>query len=216
MPIQAGYNRPAQRVRTEIERSRSRFVCTLSRADTVEQARACISDMRAEMPDADHHVYAFRAGYGRSVHEGMSDDGEPSGTAGPPVLAVLRGADIGDIACVVTRYFGGTLLGTGGLVKAYGDAARAALALLPLEAKIAMAVVRLRLPYALYGGVERLAPGLEAEITAQDFAESVTIELKLPCARLADLRTNVRDMSNGSVLPEIVHSDQPDEGGTTG
>lgn len=216
MPLQTGYKRPAQRVRAEIERSRSRFLCTLSRADTVEQARACIAGVHAELPDADHHVYAFRVGYGRTVQEGMSDDGEPSGTAGPPVLAVLRGADIGDIVCVVTRYFGGTLLGTGGLVKAYGDAVRAALTVLPLEAKIAMAVVRLHLPYALYGGTERLAQGLEAEILAQDFAEAVTLDLQLPSARLAELRTAVRDMSNGTVVPEVLHADHPDEGSATG
>jgi putative IMPACT (imprinted ancient) family translation regulator len=79
------------------------------------------------MPNASHHVYAFRVGHGNSIIEGMSDDGEPTGTAGPPVLAVLRGTQIGDIIVIVTRYFGGTKLGTGGLVRAYPEAAQIAL-----------------------------------------------------------------------------------------
>src|SRR5690348_4882092 len=115
------YRIPAATTRIEHEVSRSRFIATLGNAATVEAARGFIAEIRAEMPDASHHVYAFKVGYGSSVTEGLSDDGEPTGTAGPPVLAVLRGADIGDAALVVTRYFGGTKLGTGGLVRAYSD-----------------------------------------------------------------------------------------------
>src|SRR3954469_1102863 len=116
------YRIPAATTRIENEVSRSRFIATLANAPSFQEARDFIASIRAEMPDANHHVYAFKVGYGSSVIEGMSDDGEPSGTAGPPVLAVLRGADIGDAVLVVTRYFGGTKLGTGGLVHAYGDA----------------------------------------------------------------------------------------------
>ena len=97
----------------------------LAASTTVKEAKAFLAAVRAEMPDANHHVYAYRVGFGNSVIEGMSDDGEPSGTSGPPVLAVLRGSGIGDVIVVVTRYFGGTKLGTGGLVRAYSDAARA-------------------------------------------------------------------------------------------
>lgn len=207
MPGQYGYQRPAGNARAVIERSRSRFVCTIGRADSSEQARALIAAVRDELPDAHHHVYAFRAGYGRSVQEGMSDDGEPSGTAGPPILAILRGADIGDIVCVVSRTFGGTLLGTGGLVKAYGDAARAALELLPLETRIAMCAIRVRLPYALYGGAERIALAHHASITAQDFAENVTLELRLPADHLDGLRSALRELSNGAIVPELLYTD---------
>src|ERR671921_1142335 len=92
--------------------------------------------IRAEMPDAAHHVYAYIVGHGATTTLGMSDDGEPSGTAGRPVMAVLKGSGLGDVALVITRYFGGTLLGTGGLVRAYGDAAKAVLAILPRTEKI--------------------------------------------------------------------------------
>src|SRR5260221_4857347 len=107
-----GYRVPVASVRVDHEVSRSRFIASLANAPTVQSARETIAAIRAEMPDASHHVYVFKVGYGASVIEGLSDDGEPTGTAGPPVMAVLRGAEIGDTVIVVTRYFGGIKLGT--------------------------------------------------------------------------------------------------------
>ena len=109
------YPIPARTIRIENVVVNSCFIATIGRADTVQEAKAFIQAIRNEIPDATHHVYAFKIGFPPSVSEGMSDDGEPSGTAGPPALAVLRGADLGDVALVITRYFGGTKLGTGGL-----------------------------------------------------------------------------------------------------
>ena len=129
------YPIPKQQARTEIRVSNSRFIATIAPAATSQAAQEFIRSIRAEMPDATHHVYAFRVGYGSSIREGMSDDGEPSGTSGPPALAVLRGTDIGDVVLVITRYFGGTKLGTGGLVSAYTAAAKAAIAILETEEK---------------------------------------------------------------------------------
>src|SRR5215475_1828075 len=100
------YRIPAKRHRSETLVVNSRFITTVAFADSVNSAREILASVRDEMPDASHHVYAFRIGYGNSVIEGLSDDGEPSGTAGPPVMAVLRGMDIGDTIVVVTRYFG--------------------------------------------------------------------------------------------------------------
>src|SRR5688572_19497440 len=113
------YPIPAETTRVEIRVVNSRFIATIAEARTAEDAHAFIAAIRAEFANASHNVYAFRAGYGASVIEGMSDDGEPSGTAGRPALSVLRGADLGDVVLVITRYFGGTKLGTGGLVRAY-------------------------------------------------------------------------------------------------
>ncbi len=115
------YPIPAETARVEIRVVNSRFIATIGEARSAEEARAFIDGVRGEFHDATHNVYAFRAGYGASVTEGMSDDGEPPGTAGRPALAVLRGADLGDVVLVVTRYFGGTKLGTGGLVRAYTE-----------------------------------------------------------------------------------------------
>lgn len=132
-----GFRVPSATYRGEIEVAHSRFLVTAALAKTVEDAKAALRAVRAEMPDATHHVYAYRIGHGNSVIEGMSDDGEPSHTAAPPILAVLRGSNMGDILVVVTRYYGGTKLGTGGLVRAYSDAARLALNNIKTEYKVA-------------------------------------------------------------------------------
>ncbi|CAN5261625.1 YigZ family protein [soil metagenome] len=111
---------------TEIEVKRSRFRCTVTRIDSEEAARAAVDRARAEHHDARHHCSAFVLGPGGEV-ERAHDDGEPSGTAGAPMLEVLRGAGVSDVVAVVTRWFGGTLLGAGGLVRAYSDAVRESL-----------------------------------------------------------------------------------------
>lgn len=110
----------------EVEDRGSRFLCTLRRVEDEDEARALVAALRREHWDARHHCSAFVLGPGGEVQR-SSDDGEPAGTAGAPMLDVLRGAGVSDVAAVVTRWFGGTLLGAGGLVRAYGDAVRAAL-----------------------------------------------------------------------------------------
>ncbi len=121
------YRIPARRTRTEIVVVNSRFITTAQPAFSVDEAKAFIQEMKNEFADASHNVPAFLIGYGASVTAHCSDDGEPSGTAGRPALAVLQGSDLGDIVVVVTRYFGGTKLGTGGLVRAYTDAVKSVL-----------------------------------------------------------------------------------------
>ena len=111
----------------EIEAKRSRFRCTLERVETETAARAVVERLRKEHWDARHHCSAFVLGPPPTTVERSSDDGEPAGTAGAPMLEVLRGHQVSDVVAVVTRWFGGTLLGAGGLVRAYGDAVRAAL-----------------------------------------------------------------------------------------
>lgn len=196
-----GYRIPAATVRTEITVVNSRFVTTVARADSVDDAKGILASVHAEMPDANHHVYAFRVGYGNSVIDGMSDDGEPSGTSGPPVLAVLRGADIGDILVIVTRFFGGTKLGKGGLVRAYSDAARAGLALLQTEWKIKRRLIGLDLPYPLYELVKRLIEAHEGVIEDETFGADVTVMARFPLHRIADFAMAVRDASAGRVEP---------------
>ena len=117
----------ARDAEAEIEVKRSRFLCTLVRVEDEAAARAVVERLRKEHWDAGHHCSAFRIGPPPGAVERSSDDGEPAGTAGAPMLEVLRGAGVSDVVAVVTRWFGGTLLGAGGLVRAYGDAVRAAL-----------------------------------------------------------------------------------------
>ncbi len=197
----SGYLVPASTVRIEHEVSRSRFIATLSYAATVQEARALIAAARAEMPDATHHVYAFKVGYGASVTEGLSDDGEPTGTAGPPVLAVLRGADVGDTVIVVTRYFGGTKLGTGGLVRAYGNAARAVIAATVTREKVEMRRLGLTLPYSLYERARLIAANHRALIDDEVFEAEVTLYLTLPVTAIEPFAAAIRELSAGRVAP---------------
>lgn len=159
------YLRPAQRHQTELIVVNSRFITTIECATDVPAARQYIAEIRHSMPDANHHVYAYRVGHGNSVIEGMSDDGEPSGTSGPPTLAVLRGSDLGDIAIVTTRYFGGTKLGTGGLVRAYTNAAKQALNSLKTEIKADKMQIALDMPYSMYNLVKRSMEAIQSTST---------------------------------------------------
>jgi uncharacterized YigZ family protein len=117
----------ARDAEAEIDVKRSRFVCTLARVEDEYAARAVVDRLRKQHWDAGHHCSAFVIG-ARGEVQRSSDDGEPAGTAGAPMLEVLRGNEVSDVVAVVIRWFGGTLLGAGGLVRAYGDAVRAGLA----------------------------------------------------------------------------------------
>jgi len=177
----------------------SRFIATIGEARTAEEAREFIDQIRREFSDASHNVYAFRAGYGLSVIEGMSDDGEPSGTAGRPALSVLRGADLGDVVLVITRYFGGTKLGTGGLVRAYTDSAQAALAALLTTERVEQRRGILEIPYNLYKRIKMLIATFEGETSSEDFGGSVTIEATFPVDRCAAFNTALLELSNGQI-----------------
>ena len=173
------YRIPAKTSSTEIVVNKSRFVTTIGYAESVHDARNFISNIKSERRDANHHVYAFRIGYSNTVTEGMSDDGEPTGTAGPPTLAVLRGTDIGDIVCVTTRYFGGKKLGTGGLVKAYTHSIQNALETLKTKLCVSKVMISICIPYHLYNIVELYISEYDIIIQGKTFAENVTLMIEL-------------------------------------
>ncbi|PIE35291.1 YigZ family protein [candidate division KSB3 bacterium] len=197
------YPIPAKTTRTEIIIKRSRFIATISFADTVEVARAFIQTIRDEMPDATHHVYAFRVGYGSSVNEGLSDDGEPAGTSGKPTMAVLRGADLGDAVLVITRYFGGTKLGTGGLVRAYSSAAKEALEHLSVIEKVERLPVTLEVAYSNYELVKRLLPDYQTRILHEDFADHITFTLSVPEDLFDTFSVSIRELSLHNTAPVV-------------
>lgn len=198
------YRIPEGIQRSEIVVVNSRFITTTARADTPEVAREFIATIRAAMPDASHHVYAFRAGYGNSIIEGMSDDGEPSGTAGPPSLAVLRGADIGDIVLVTTRYFGGTKLGTGGLVRAYTEAAQTALNQIVTIIKAPKTYLGLDIPYPLYESVKRLIEQYEGKIEEETFATEVNLMVILLQRDIEGFSQALTTLSHGKLTPILL------------
>lgn len=199
-----GYLVPAETFRTEIVVVNSRFIATISYAPDVDTARTSLAAVRAEMHDASHHVYAYRVGYGKSIIESMSDDGEPSGTAGPPVMAVLRGVDIGDTLVVVTRYFGGTLLGTGGLVRAYTEAAQVGLAGTHTQRKIDRKTVGFDAPYTFYQPLHKLLTQYEAVDIEETFAGDVTITARFPVDNIDRFTAHVIELTSGSVHPVIL------------
>jgi len=195
------YPVPKGRTRIELRVSNSRFIATLGPAATVEEAKAFLRSIREEMPDATHHVHAMRIGYGASVIEGMSDDGEPSGTSGPPALAVLRGADLGDVMLVITRYFGGTKLGTGGLVSAYGTAAKQAVAAAETELKIERIGIFLEVSYALFEGAKQAIVAHEGIVDREEFGERVKVQARVPEEAFEAIASALQNLSGGKVSP---------------
>lgn len=194
-----GYRTPTARARVEITDRGSRFIATADRARDVDQARAIVHDIRHEMPDASHHCFAFSAGHGARVTQGMSDDGEPSGTAGRPILAVVAGSGLGDLIVVVTRYFGGTKLGTGGLVRAYTRSAQAALGQLPTEIFVERVVAHLAVPYPLHDGVRRLLDARGVEVVSADFVAEVQLVLRFAATEVEAVERELREISSGAL-----------------
>lgn len=193
----AGYPVPKAPIRVETRYGNSRFITSIARAAGFQEAHAAIRAIRKEMPDATHHVYAFRIGHGATIQEGMSDDGEPSGTSGPPTLAVLRGSGVGDVVLVTTRYFGGTRLGTGGLVAAYTQAAQAALKSLVTEEKVDRIAVTLTVPYAALSAVQRLLREHRAAITEERFEAEATLTATVAVDAFATLQRLINDATAG-------------------
>lgn len=203
MTSSSRYPVPAGRARVEEVISRSRFITTAGPAASVEEAKAFIAEIRAEFADATHNCYAFAAGPpGSTAMAGMSDDGEPGGTAGRPMLAVVLGSGVGDLVVVVTRYYGGTKLGTGGLVRAYSGGVKAALEVLPVWEKVSYRVMLVSGPYSYVTPLERLLPGFEATLVSRDFAADVTWQIQAPEEQIEPLATALVELSRGEL--EIV------------
>jgi uncharacterized YigZ family protein len=156
------------------------------------------------MSDATHHVYAFRVGYGNRVIEGLSDDGEPSGTSGKPVMSVIRGADLGDIVIVVTRYFGGIKLGTGGLVRAYGGVAKDALEILPVAEKVTTVTLETTVPYHFYEQFKHILAEYDASIIDETFARDVTLQFTVPEDHLEMLAMHAREYTLNKAEPNVL------------
>ncbi|PLY00552.1 MAG: YigZ family protein [Desulfuromonas sp.] len=199
----ARYLIPAETFRCEIEIKRSRFITTIAMTDTPEAAHAFVAAIKEEFPDASHNCWAYLVGPpGSTDRIGLSDDGEPHGTAGKPMLTALQHSGLGDISAVVTRYFGGTKLGTGGLVKAYTEAVKVAIEQMTPAEKIDWTQLRVTFAYPLLERVELLLPEHEAVILDRQYAEQVTLELKLPQENLSELETRLTDLSAGRATLE--------------
>ena len=199
---------PLKEIRREQRVVNSRFIATLAPVFTIEDARAFIARLKKEFADASHNVPAYIIGGGNTVTEYFSDDGEPSGTAGKPALAVLRGSGLGDVVVVITRYFGGTLLGTGGLVKAYTESTQMVINAVGRGRRVPVHVAMVAIPYNLLERVRLMAARNQGEVLGEDFAADITLTLQFPIESFDTFQNELRELSAGKLQAEVIESSE--------
>ena len=200
------YAVPLTEIRREHRVVNSRFIATLASVLSVEDARAFIARIKKEFADASHNVPAYIIGGGNTVTEFFSDDGEPSGTAGKPALAVLRGSGLGDVAVVITRYFGGTLLGTGGLVKAYTDSTQMVVNAVERGRRIPVYVAMVAIPYNFLERIRLVVARQNGEVLEEDFAGDITLTMQFPADSFDAFQAELRELSAGTLRAEVIES----------
>jgi len=197
---------PGKVIRHEMIVSKSRFISILAPVESVEGARAFIAGVRKDFPDANHHVSAFIIGHGLSRTEYCHDDGEPKGSAGRPALAVLKGSNLGDVVVVVTRYFGGIKLGIGGLVKAYGDAVRSVINIVPKVSKVETVKVRITYTYSSVDRIRKLVSKFDGEILEEEFEVEVKLIIRFVLGDLDQIKQELLNISKGTAIIEIMET----------
>ncbi len=200
---------PAESRSAEIVIKRSRFMATVHLVSSPQEAREIIKQVRAEHPSANHVVHAFITGDARSVF-GLSDDGEPGGTAGRPALEVLKGSGLTDVLVTIVRYFGGTKLGTGGLVQAYTAAVQETLRGLATKEKVALCEARVAFPYPLFERFKLLLEEHEGEVVGEEFGAEVALQIRVPERCTEALDTRLADLSAGRVKARWEVVEAPD------
>jgi uncharacterized YigZ family protein len=193
----AAYTAPAAESRAELREKGSRFLAVIAPAADEAAAKAFLTSLEKELPDATHHCWAWRLG--SPPRERSADAGEPAGTAGMPILQVLRGAGLSDAVAVVARWFGGVKLGKGGLARAYAGAVRAALGGLAVVARVPTVHLALTVPYERVGAVKRLLRPPEVELAAEEYGAAARLVLAVHAERLEGLREALAEVG---VIPE--------------
>lgn len=197
---------PLGEIRREHVVVNSRFIATLAPVFSIDEARLFIARVKKEFADASHNVPAYIIGGGNTVTEYFSDDGEPSGTAGKPALAVLRGSGLGDVAVVVTRYFGGTLLGTGGLVRAYTESTQMVVQAVGRGRRVPVHVAMTAIPYHLLERVRLLVARQGGKVLEEDFAADITMILQIPVDSFEAFQNELQELSAGKLKAEVIES----------
>lgn len=197
---------PAKEINFEFQVANSKFISTASPAFSVEEAKLFIDRIKITYSDATHNVPVYIIGHPPSTIEHSNDDGEPAGTAGRPALSVLRGSGLGDIAIVITRYFGGTKLGTGGLVRAYSDAVREVINILPKAQKVTAVTTQFSVPYNIFEQVQRLVNKYEGSISDQNFGVQVTLTAQFIQEKFPEFSDQLHEISNGQISAGIIET----------
>lgn len=200
------YTIPLTEIRREHEVMKSRFIATLAPAFSIDEARTFMSRIRKEFSDASHNVPVYVIGGGNTVTEYFSDDGEPSGTSGKPALTVLRNSGLGDTVLVITRYFGGTLLGTGGLVKAYTEAAQSVIHAVERGRRIPVHVAMAAIPYNFLERLRLLVSKNHGKVMGEDFAGDITLTLQFPVTDYEAFQADLRELSAGKIQAEVIET----------
>ncbi|MBO4910882.1 MAG: YigZ family protein [Lachnospiraceae bacterium] len=202
MGLSGSYNVIKENGASEIVVTKSRFIGNLVSVSSAEEAEEFITFIRKKYNDARHNCWAYIVMDGDMIINKCSDDGEPSGTAGRPILSIMEGAGLVNAVCTVTRYFGGVLLGTGGLVRAYSDAASQALegaVVSPIRRGMYMSFV---CDYQDEGGIRRLLESEDFTITDSGYTDKVAITVLGPEEKADPLMKRITDMTGGRVIPE--------------
>jgi len=194
---------PAKKRTIEYDVKKSRFIATVEPISHQDEVKKRIKEKREQYPGSSHVVSAFFINDDRSI-SGLSDDGEPHGTAGRPVYEVLKGSGLTDILLTVTRYFGGTKLGTGGLVSAYGQAAKDVLEKLSVIEKIYTVKTRLTLDYNIHDIVIKLLEEEGAVNIIEDFATKITLTVDIPLDKKNEIEKSIKNISRGKTIPEYL------------
>jgi uncharacterized YigZ family protein len=197
---------PLTEIRREHVVANSRFISTLSPAFSIDEARAFMARIKHVFADASHNVPVYIIGGGNTVTEYFSDDGEPSGTSGKPALAVMRGSGLGDAVLVITRYFGGTLLGTGGLVKAYTESAQLVVNAVGRGQRVPVHIAMIALPYNLLERLRLVVTRQRGEVFGEDFAGDVTMTVRLPVESFESFQIDLRELSAGKIQAEVIET----------
>lgn len=187
-----GYRVPLTAGTAEIRERGSRFLAVIEPVSGEEAARRVLDELRRREPAATHHCWAWRLGGAGA--ERCSDDGEPAGTAGAPMLQVLRGAGLSDVMVVVVRWFGGTKLGKGGLARAYSGAVKEALAAIEVGQRVPTVELEVELPYDRLGPLKRLIHPPEVEFASEEYGEVVRLRLMVQEHRLAALEERLASL----------------------
>lgn len=185
----------------EIEEKKSRFLGKIKPVSTEEEAIAFIESIKKQYWDARHNCYAFIIGeHSESIR--CSDDGEPSGTAGKPMLEVLQNNGLKNVVAVVTRYFGGTLLGTGGLVRAYTQATQAALEEAQIATMTLMSVLEIRTDYNAIGKIKYMFAQADTLVMGEDYGVDVAVTIAVPVTEKETMQKKIVEATNGKAVME--------------
>lgn len=200
MSKETSYLVPAETVSIEQVIKRSRFIATVGRATDKEKAKSFIEGVCKTYPDATHNCYAFVAGNPfSSAYIGMSDDGELQGTAGKPMLSVLQHKKIGEIAAIVTRYFGGIKLGPGGLVRAYTSSLQLALDKLSLEECVSLVKAQIEFTYNHENSIRQILIKMNVSIINSTYTDNVVMNLQVPENISDELSEEIMNQTSGKV-----------------